>query len=111
MNSEQRQTEENTGRGFLKKLGLPSDTLVPSEPPEPDSRFEVDGRWIGLEITKFSFPNPEKVQNNFRRLQENAVKDAEQLFLKRGGPPLYVVVEFKDHLGPQNKNESNGVFT
>jgi hypothetical protein len=81
-------------------------SVGPTEPEPPDFLFATAEGTLGIEFTAFHLPPApgDRPHQERQALKERIVTLAEQLHEQRGGPSLYVDVQFNDHLALDNKD-------
>ena len=90
-------------RYYLEALRTAFPDLPAGEPLEaepPDFILQGSGGTLGIEITAFHLPTPQgkRPYQERQSLKDQVVQLAERIHHDAGGPALYVMVHFNDHL-------------
>ena len=101
--------DKNRERYYLEALRAALPEVPAGEPLEgepPDFILQGDDGTLGIEITAFHLPTPDgqRPYQERQSLKDRIVQVAERIHHDAGGPALYVMVHFNDHMKLDKKD-------
>src|SRR6266576_6944820 len=101
--------DKNRERYYLEALRTAFPDLPTGEPLEaepPDFILQDSGGTLGIEINAFHLPTPQgkRPYQERQSLKDQIVQLAERIHHGAGGPALYVMVLFNDHVELDKKD-------